>query len=161
MGRRTPYDAGVNVSLRAARPADAEPLRRLVAEAYQLYVPRIGRAPAPMTADYPGLIAAGAVTVLEVDGEPAGVLVLHPRDDHLLVENVAVAPTYQGRGLGRRLLDQAEREARARGLRELRLYTNQAMTENLAMYPALGYRETGRNEEDGFARVHFAKAVAP
>jgi GNAT superfamily N-acetyltransferase len=151
----------VNVTLRAARPADAEPVRRLVAEAYQRYIPRIGRAPAPMTADYASLIAAGAVTLLELDGEPAGVLVLHPRGDHLLVENVAVAPAYQGRGLGRRLLEHAETEARGRGLGELRLYTNRAMAENLAMYPALGYRETGRSHEDGFARVHFAKPVAP
>ena len=151
--------ASMEVTLREARPEDAEPVRRIVAEAYGLYVARIGRQPAPMTADYAALIAAGAVTVLEADGEPAGVLVLAPRDDHLLLENVAVAPARQGRGLGRRLVERAEARARELGLPEVRLYTNRAMTENLALYPALGYRETGRNEEDGFARVHFAKRL--
>ena len=42
---------------------------------------------------------------------------------------------------------------------ELRLYTNQLMTENLALYPALGYTETGRRAEDGFARVYFSKRI--
>src|SRR5690348_7939609 len=127
--------------MRIATPADEDGIRRLVDEAYAVYVPRIGRKPAPMTADYRALIAAGAVTVVELDGETAGVLVTHPDADHLLVENVAVAPPHQGRGLGRVLLDRAEAQARELGLPELRLYTNEAMVENLAMYPRLGYVE--------------------
>jgi hypothetical protein len=33
------------------------------------------------------------------------------------------------------------------------------MTENIAMYPRLGYRETGRGEQAGYARVFFAKRL--
>ena len=33
------------------------------------------------------------------------------------------------------------------------------MTENLALYPALGYVETGRRVEDGFSRVYFSKRL--
>jgi ribosomal protein S18 acetylase RimI-like enzyme len=149
----------VGGTLRPARADDLEAVRRVVDAAYAIYVPRIGRPPAPMTADYAGLIAAGAVRVAEADGTVVGVLVTHPEHGHLLVENVAVAPDHQGRGLGRMLLDEAERQARELGLPELRLYTNQLMAENLEMYPRLGYRETGRNVEDGYARVHFAKPV--
>jgi len=149
----------MEASLRSATPDYADGIRRLVDEAYALYVPRIGRQPAPMTADYAALIAAGTVTVAELDGDVVGVLVTHPHAAHLLVENVAVAPPYQGRGLGRLLLGQAERQARDLGLPELRLYTNEAMVENLAMYPRLGYVEVGRNVEAGFARVHFRKPV--
>jgi GNAT superfamily N-acetyltransferase len=150
----------METSIRGGTSSDIEPIRRLVEEAYSLYVPRIGRKPAPMTADYAALVAAGAVTVAELDGELAGVLVTHPEPAHLLVENVAVAPRHQGRGLGRLLLERAEEQARGLGLTELRLYTNEAMAENLAMYPHLGYVEVGRNMEDGFARVHFRKPVA-
>ena len=85
-------------------------------------------------------------------------LVVHP--DHLLLENIAVLPSAQRRGVGARLLALAEDEARARGLGEIRLYTNEAMTENLAYYPRHGYAETRRAEQDGFRRVFFTKHLA-
>jgi hypothetical protein len=37
------------------------------------------------------------------------------------------------------------------------LYTNAAMSENLALYPRLGYREVDRRRDAGFDRVFFAK----
>jgi ribosomal protein S18 acetylase RimI-like enzyme len=145
--------------LREATPADREAIERLVEDAYSMYVDRIGKRPAPMDADYAALIAAGLVTVAERDGAPAGILVLVPMPDHLLVENVAVDPAAQGSGLGRVLMAHAEDEARARGFSELRLYTNEKMVENVAWYPRLGYRETDRRIESGFARVFFAKTI--
>jgi ribosomal protein S18 acetylase RimI-like enzyme len=145
--------------IRPAVPADAEAVAACVRAAYAHYVPRIGREPAPMGANYPALIAAGAVWVAEEDGEVAGVLVLHPQPPALLVENVAVRPAFQGRGLGRALMRFAEERARAAGLEETVLYTNERMTENLRFYPALGYAETGRGEQDGFARVFFRKSL--
>jgi len=145
--------------LRDATPADRERIERLVEAAYGGYVELIGRRPAPMDADYAALIEAGQVTVAERDGEIAGILVLIPMEDHLLVENVAVDPTAQGTGLGRRLMARAEGEARALGLPELRLYTNELMAANLAWYPRLGYRETERRAESGFSRVFFAKRL--
>jgi hypothetical protein len=39
------------------------------------------------------------------------------------------------------------------------LYTNERMTENLVFYPALGYVETGRGMQDGFARVFYRKPL--
>ena len=141
--------------LRDATPADREAIERLVEAAYGGYVELIGRRPAPMDADYAALIAAGRVTVAERDG----VLVLEPMPGHLLVENVAVDPAAQGTGLGRRLMAHAEAEARALGLPELRLYTNELMTANVAWYPRLGYRETERRAESGFSRVFFAKRL--
>jgi ribosomal protein S18 acetylase RimI-like enzyme len=53
----------------------------------------------------------------------------------------------------------AEAEARVLGLPELRLYTNELMTANVAWYPRLGYRETERRAERGFARVFFEKRL--
>lgn len=41
----------------------------------------------------------------------------------------------------------------------MRLYTNVLMTENLALYGRLGFRETGRVSEKGYERVYMAKAV--
>jgi GNAT superfamily N-acetyltransferase len=73
---------------------------------------------------------------------------------------VAVLPSAQGRGTGARLLALAEEHARDLGLGEVRLYTNEAMTENIAYYARHGYAETHRQEHGGFRRVFFRKPVA-
>jgi ribosomal protein S18 acetylase RimI-like enzyme len=146
--------------IRLAQAGDVCALEALVGRAYARYIPRIGRPPAPMGADYGALVRRGLVSVLEDEGGLVGLIVLLPRGDHLLVENVAVSPGRQGRGLGRRLMSYAEERARALALPELRLYTNERMTENIGFYRALGYEETGRGLEDGFARVYFRKTLA-
>jgi GNAT superfamily N-acetyltransferase len=131
----------------------------LIADAYEKYVERIGRPPAPMTADYAAALEFSRVWVLESNDVIVGALVTEDRGDHLLLETIAVAPVAQGHGYGRLLLDRAEGDAAEFGLTEVRLYTNEAMTENLTFYPRHGYRETGRAVEDGFRRVYFSKTV--
>jgi ribosomal protein S18 acetylase RimI-like enzyme len=134
-------------------------VRDLVQRAYQRYVARIGRRPAPMDDDYPARVRAGSVFVADVDGVVAGILVLIAHADHLLVENVAVEPARQGQGIGRALMAYAERRAVELGLPELRLYTHVKMTENRALYARLGFREVGRRTEDGFERVFMSKRI--
>jgi ribosomal protein S18 acetylase RimI-like enzyme len=147
------------VTVRRATNADVPALYVVVHDAYLLYVPRIGRMPAPMTADYAAAVRSGQAWVAEVDGAVAGLLVLVSHPGYLLIENIAVQPSAQRRGIGSRLLVLAEEEARANGLGEIRLYTNEGMTENLAFYPRHGYRETRRAEENGFRRVFFSKVL--
>ncbi|HKX07383.1 MAG TPA: GNAT family N-acetyltransferase [Stellaceae bacterium] len=145
--------------IRPARPTDADWARALVRRAYALYVPRMGKEPAPMLADYAALIASGEVHVLEDAGAPAALIVIYPKDDALFIENIAVDPSAQRKGHGRALIAFAEREAGRLGREFLRLYTNARMTENLTYYASLGFRETERREEDGYSRVFFEKAV--
>ena len=147
------------ISFRAARQAEAETLRGIAAAAYQQYVPRIGRAPAPMTADYGAAIRCGQAWVAVEDGEVAGFVILVAEPGYLLLENVAVLPAAQGRGIGARLLAFAEEHARSLRLHEIRLYTNEMMTENLTYYPRHGYTETHRMQHDGFQRVFFRKRL--
>ncbi len=146
-------------SIRRATTADLTEIRRLITDAYTKYIERIGRPPAPMTADYAAALEHSRVWVLESGGAIVGALVTEDRTDHLLLETVAVAPGAQGSGYGRLLLERAERDAVELGLTEVRLYTNEAMTENLSFYPRHGYRETGRAQQDGFRRVYFSKTV--
>jgi GNAT superfamily N-acetyltransferase len=135
-------------------------MRELAAAAYAKYVNRIGRAPAPVSADYERIAESGHAWVAERGCWLVGLLVVEPTQDHLLIENVAVAPQAQGLGVGGELLQLAEDQARAHGLREVRLYTNEAMTENLVYYPRRGYQETHRQTQDGFRRVFFTKRLA-
>jgi N-acetylglutamate synthase-like GNAT family acetyltransferase len=146
-------------AIRRATTADLTDIRRLIADAYTKYIERIGRPPSPMNADYVAALEHSRVWVLESGHAIVGALVTEDRADHLLLETVAVAPSAQGKGYGRLLLDRAESDAAELGLTEVRLYTNEAMTENLTFYPRHGYRETGRALQDGFRRVFFSKTV--
>lgn len=146
--------------IRRAGPQDRAAVEAIVAAAYTKYIERIGKPPGPMLDDYAALIAAGAVSLwTDPDGTIAAVVVLQPGPDHLLLDNVAVAPDRQSRGLGRRLITFAEAEARRLGHAELRLYTHATMTENIALYRRLGFTETGRADQAGYERVFMTKHV--
>jgi GNAT superfamily N-acetyltransferase len=147
--------------IRPANAADLPAVERIVRDAYTKYIARIGKPPGPMLDDYPARVRAHQAWVLEREGAVAGLIVLLPEDDHLLLDNVAVDPAHAGHGLGRALMDFAEAEARRRGYAELRLYTHQMMTENVAMYHHLGWQETGRGIEAGYNRVFFRKPLPP
>ena len=144
--------------IRRAVPADRDAVEAIVAAAYSPYVARIGKPPGPMLDDYAALITEGAVSVLEeAGGDIAALIVLLSRPDHLLLDNIAVRPERQGQGLGRRLIEFAESEARRLGHRELRLYTHEKMVENIALYRRVGFIETGRGHEAGYDRVFMTK----
>jgi GNAT superfamily N-acetyltransferase len=147
--------------IRAAAPRDAVTVEAIVHEAYAIYIDRIGKPPGPMLDDDAALISAGTVSVLEgEDGAIVAIIVLLPRPDHLLLDNIAVHRASQGKGIGRRLIAFAEAEARRLGYRELRLYTHEKMTENIALYTRLGFVETGRGHDAGYDRVFMTKRLA-
>lgn len=147
-------------TLRAATRDDLKAVQEIIRAAYAHYIARIGREPGPMLDDYGALIDAGHVHVAERDGAVQGILVLIPQeDDAMLLDNVAVAPEAQGSGLGRLMLDFAERAAIEAGYHAIKLYTNEAMTENIALYSRIGYGETHRVEEKGLRRVYMRKPL--
>ncbi|WP_291048744.1 GNAT family N-acetyltransferase [Herbiconiux sp.] len=113
-----------------------------------------------MTSDYEQIASSGMAILVWRESRVDGMLVFSLDAEELLVENIAVSPQAQGSGLGSALLAQAERIAVKRGKHWVRLYTNEAMVENLAFYPRRGYVETHRGTVDGYARVYFAKQLA-
>ena len=146
--------------IRRAEPADRAAVEIIVAAAYAKYVERIGKPPGPMLDDYAALIAAGAVSVwTEPNGTISALIVLLPKPDHLLLDNIAVHPDRQGQGLGRRLIAFAEAEAQRLARAELRLYTHATMTENIALYRRLGFTETGRGQQAGYDRAFMTKRI--
>ncbi len=144
-------------SFRPATGADAPKVTALVNVAYGHYVERIGMLPRPMTDDYREVIAKGRVTVAESHGNIVGVIVLAVDDEGFLIDNVAVDPSYRGRGLGKALLEFAEAEARAQGFDSIYLYTHEKMTENLALYSRIGYVEYDRRSQGDFSLVFMRK----
>ena len=145
--------------IRAATSADLRTVQQIVEDAYRHYIPRIGKPPGPMLDNYAARVADGVVWVIEERSGVAGIIVLKPEPEYLLLDNIAISPARQGSGLGRRLLAFAEVEARHRGYREIRLYTHRTMTENQRLYAAIGYEETGRGTADGYERVFMRKRL--
>ncbi|MFN3581324.1 MAG: GNAT family N-acetyltransferase [Pseudomonas sp.] len=147
------------ITIRPALETDLADIQSCARSAYAKYVERMNREPAPMHADFASQIAQGYVAVAACEEHLAGYVVFYYEGDHAHLENVAVSPEYQGRAVGRRLIEHVEQTARKAGYQAVELYTNEAMTENLAMYPRIGYIEVGRRREAGFNRVFFRKQM--
>ncbi|QNE20757.1 GNAT family N-acetyltransferase [Kribbella qitaiheensis] len=148
------------LKIRPATPADATPVTAIAQAAFELYIPRIGRPPFPMTVDYAAAIDSGKVWVADDRSTVIGFVLLEDQPDALLLDVIAVSPTAQGTGVGSALLAFVDTEAHSRGHHQITLYTNVAMTENLTYYPHHGYTETHREAFHGFERVHFTKLTA-
>lgn len=147
--------------IRNATPADVARIENIVREAYSPYIARNGATPGPMLDDYPARVTQGVVHVLESDDHIEGLIVLipEPDDNCMLLDNIAVSPTAQGQGHGRTLLQWAEDAARRAGFARIRLYTQEAMTENIVIYTRRGYVETHRATEIGLNRVFMQKPL--
>jgi ribosomal protein S18 acetylase RimI-like enzyme len=147
--------------IRQAVANDEAAVRACAEQAYSQYISTIGRKPAPMSADYRTQIAEGLVHLATGEqDELRGFIVFFPVDQHMLLENVAVSEAGRGQGIGKALIQFCEAEARRLGLASVRLYTNAKMTDNLSIYPRLGYLEVERRTEDGFDRVYFEKTLS-
>ena len=155
-----PDSAGVS-PIRPARPDDAEAIAELVRRAYARWIPVAGPEPRPLPDDFAEAIADHPVWVADGPGGVEAVLELLPARDHLLVENVAVDPDRQGRGLGHRMMGFAEAEARRRGLSEVRLYTDERFADNVTFYARQGYHVFDRAANGAARLVFMAKRVDP
>jgi ribosomal protein S18 acetylase RimI-like enzyme len=148
-----------DITIRKAALGDANIVSAITDAAYARYVPLMGRKPQPMTADYQQILAEHPVWIMWVGEQPAGVLVLMHEPEAMLIYSVAIAPEYQKRGLGRRMLAWAEAEARTAGYDTIRLFTNALMEANIALYTRLGYVETRREPFHQLTIVHMRKPL--
>ena len=135
-------------------------MRDLTRAAYAKWIAAIGREPLPMQADYQRAVVEHTIDLLTVSGALAGLIETILQPDHLWIENVAVAPEWQGRGYGRLLLNHAERRAIHAGRPEIRLLTNQAFAANLELYAKLGYVIDRTQLFRGGTVVHMSKRIA-
>lgn len=147
------------LTLRRAALADLPAILRLVAQVVPL-MNATGNY--QWTSEYPNQavfekdIAQHHLWVAELGGELAGIAALTQDQDAeyadadwdaaepaLVTHRLAVAPSAQGHGVAQALLAQAEHEARALGLRTLRVDTNSENAATQRLFPKLGYRFAG------------------
>ena len=149
------------VTLRTAGASDADAIRDLTREAYARWVDLLGREPLPMTVDYTQALLRHRFDLLYADGVLAALIETTPQGEDLLIENVAVRPSFQGRGYGVRLVTLAEDMAARAGLAGTRLYTNQRFAENIRLYASLGYMTEREEALNGGVAVHMRKPLRP
>ena len=147
------------MQLRQAVAADAPAIRDLTRAAYAKWVPVIGREPKPMLADYAEALRKHRIDLMYLDGQLAALIETIAESDHLLIENVAVAPAFQGQGLGRQLMAHAEQLAASLRYGEIRLYTNKLFAENVQLYLKLGYHVDREEESKLGITVYMSKPV--
>lgn len=91
----------------------------------------------------------GLYVVAEQDGELAGHLLLDPlplaANAHVCSLNIVVYPEWQGRGLGRKLMEHAVDWARRTpGVEKIELRVRASNARAIALYRSLGFEEEGR-----------------
>jgi ribosomal protein S18 acetylase RimI-like enzyme len=149
----------MRLTLHKANKFDVPDIVRLTDAAYEKYISRIGRKPQPMTADYTVMLETHEIWLLRENNEIIGLLVLQKEDETLFIYSIAVSTDHQGKGIGKQLLMWTEQHALEIGCQRMRLYTNEKMTENIAIYTNLGYTETQREKMSDFYVVHMAKEL--
>ena len=128
-----------DIYLRPARGKDAPGVAACACAAYLHYIERIGKQPGPMLESYAEVIAQFQFRVATRDDKVVGAIVLKVTGEGFYIDNVSVQPGVKGQGVGRRLLELAESEARRQGYDSIYLATHELMTENQALYSRIGY----------------------
>jgi uncharacterized protein len=148
-----------DITFQAATSSDVEAIGSLVRAAYAKWVPVIGREPKPMKADYRLSVERNDFALLHYQGELAGLIETIEKEDCIWIENIAVAPVHQGKGLGQLLLAHVEDRAFSAGHGEVRLLTNADFKSNVELYQKVGYTITHTEPFMGGTTVYMAKRL--
>jgi ribosomal protein S18 acetylase RimI-like enzyme len=143
------------ITIRRAGPADARTVARLLHDfnsEFDVFTPGV----AALTERAGELLGSGEITVLFGGEGPDGLAQLRFRPSvwnrslDAYLEELYVAPSLRGRGIGRALLESAMELSRERGATRIELGTSEDDTAALGLYTSCGFT----NLEDG-ARMLF------
>jgi GNAT superfamily N-acetyltransferase len=102
----------------------------------------------------------GAFIVAFAGEDPAGCVALKGTcPDYSEIKRMWIAPESRGTGLARVLIEAAEAMARELGVTLLRLDTNSALPDAIAIYRHWGWSEIPRFNDDPYAEVFFEKRI--
>ena len=102
----------------------------------------------------------GTFVVARSDGDPVACGGVQPLAEGTAeIKRMWVHDDWRGAGLGARMLRRLEDDARVAGYAVVRLDTNSALTEAIAMYERAGYGAIGRYNDNPYARAWFEKGL--
>ena len=151
----------LDITIEPATASDFDQIGRVFAEENRFHaglLPDRFRVAEPiMTPEWFDAVLASPTRTLLVAraaGQVVGVLLLqemaNPDDEiyqprrYLYVDELMVAGTHRGRGIGRRLMEAAERQARELGIEEIELNVWERNAGAIAFYEHLGYTTVRR-----------------
>ena len=146
-------------TIRQANPDDFDSIKECIDSAFNKYISILGRKPSSMHTDFNPLIREGQVFVIDLEDQIVAVMVMIKETDHIQIRSVAVNPSFQKQGFGKKLFDFAKSEARNAGLSEIRLYTSASLPQLINYWSKLGFKETERKVEGGYQRVFMSKLL--
>jgi N-acetylglutamate synthase-like GNAT family acetyltransferase len=150
---------------RAARDfSDWERVRLLILDAFAYMGPRIDPPSSALRLTPESIQASaesGALLLAYSAGDLVGCVFLHQKNDALYISKLAVSPTLQRAGIGRKLVEAARDEARRRGIGMLELETRVELTENHAAFARMGFIKTAETSHEGFDRTTSIVMRAP
>jgi len=134
-----------NPVIRPAQTKDAHALASCIDAAYAQYAERISDMPSVSDGCAEDIANNQVWVAVQADEVIAG-LVLIAADGFMKLANLAVHPDHGGKGLGRKLIELSECEAKRQGFSEMRLNTHVGMPENVRLYQHLGWAEVARSD---------------
>jgi DNA-binding MarR family transcriptional regulator/GNAT superfamily N-acetyltransferase len=103
---------------------------------------------------------AGCFVVARLAGRPVGCGALKCKSKTIgEIKRMWTAPETRSQGVARRVLDRLETEARAFGLKRLRLETNRMLKEAQGLYRRQGYEEVAPFNDEPYAHHWFEKRL--
>jgi GNAT superfamily N-acetyltransferase len=135
--------------------ADFAALHGLLSGAFAYMMARIDPPSSMTRLSVPDVAAKAAEEDLFLERDATGPIAClfgAPQGDVYYVGKLAVDPSARGTGLARALMDRAAEVARDRGFSALELQSRVELTENHAVFAALGFAETGRTAHAGYDR---------
>jgi DNA-binding MarR family transcriptional regulator/GNAT superfamily N-acetyltransferase len=102
----------------------------------------------------------GVLLVARLRGAPVGNGALRFHADWAEIKRMWIAQEVRGLGVGRRILAELEAYARVRGVGVIRLETNRALREAIALYRSAGYAEIERFSPEPYAHHWFEKRLS-
>lgn len=143
--------------IRHARLSDLQQIRYLAQTQFAPYSLRIRGRREPLPDDLRKLVEDERIYVFVSDNAVRGFIIYHISGPDVHIEAMAVSYRYRRRGVGRQLLDAADREGLKNHCRRAIFYTNAQMFENLAYFRGKGFTEVDRRFDHGFERIYMER----
>jgi len=142
----------VDRTLRKAGPADANRIAALVNRAFlaESWFKSADRTNVDQVRE---LLSKGVFLLLEEEARPLACVYLEPRGNRVYLGMLSVEQDAQGRGIGRRMMQEAENFARRSGHVAIDLRIVHVRTELPPYYRKLGYVESGTEPAPDFPGV--------
>lgn len=151
-------DALQKTTIRQAQPADGAALADLIHRAFAGYLGKLVP-PSGAHAETPESLAAamgkGAAFLAEAGATPIACIFAEIRPDRVYVGRLAVDPGRRRSGLGERMLAEAERLARERGVTRLELGVRLVLHDNISLFQKVGFKIIGQKSHPGFTVPTF------